>query len=174
MGAELGNYKSCVSARSTDKEILKHAQDGGIVTSLFGFALDEGIIDGAIVAATKEFAHKHPEKAMMDNSNMEFHEPWRPIPVIVTTKADLLAAAGTKYNISPNVSLIKEATRSFGLDKVGIVGTPCQMQAIRKGPALSRSAFVMSAPALHLQSVSSAWRTSPTRASSSSWKTTRQ
>ena len=80
MGAELGKYKSCVSARSTDKEILKHAQDGGIVTQLFGFALDEGIIDGAIVAATKEFAHKHPEKAMMDNSNMEFHEPWRPIP----------------------------------------------------------------------------------------------
>ncbi len=32
MGAELGNYKSCISARSTDKEILKHAQDGGIVT----------------------------------------------------------------------------------------------------------------------------------------------
>ena len=28
--------------------------------------------------------------------------------------------------------LIKEATRSYGLDKVGIVGTPCQMQAIRK------------------------------------------
>ena len=132
MGAELGKYKSCVSARSTDKEILKYAQDGGIVTQLFGFALDEGIIDGAIVAATKEFAHKHPEKAMRDNSNMEFHEPWRPIPCVVTTKADMIAAAGTKYNISPNVSLIKEATRSFGLDKVGIVGTPCQMQAIRK------------------------------------------
>ena len=132
MGAELGKYKSCVSARSTDKEILKHAQDGGIVTQLFGFALDEGIIDGAIVAGSKEFAHKHPEKAMMDNSNMEFHEPWRPIPVVVTSKADLIAAAGTRYNISPNVSLIKEATRSFGLDKVGIVGTPCQMQAIRK------------------------------------------
>ena len=132
MGAELGKYKTCVSARSTDKEVLKHAQDGGIVTSLFGYALDAGIIDGAIVAATKEFAHKHPEKAMRDNSNMEFHEPWRPIPVIVTSKADLLAAAGTKYNISPNVSMIKEATRSFGLDKVGIVGTPCQMQAIRK------------------------------------------
>ncbi len=59
-------------------------------------------------------------------------EPWRPIPAIVNTKAEMLAAAGTKYNISPNVSMIKEATRSFGLDKVGIVGTPCQMQAIRK------------------------------------------
>ena len=69
MGAELGIYKSCVSARSTDKEILKHAQDGGIVTSLFAFALDEGIIDGAIVAATKEFAAKIPSKVMLDNSN---------------------------------------------------------------------------------------------------------
>ena len=52
MGAELGKYKACVSARSTDKEILKGAQDGGIVTSLFAYALEEGIIDGAIVAGT--------------------------------------------------------------------------------------------------------------------------
>ena len=133
MGAELGKYKACVSARSTDKEILKHAQDGGIVTSLFGYALDTGIIDGAIVAATKEFAAKHPSLVMRDNSNWDMIEPWRPIPAIVSTKAELLAAAGTKYNISPNVSLIKEATRSFGLDKIGIVGTPCQMQAVRKG-----------------------------------------
>ena len=105
MGAELGKYKACVSARSTDKEILKHAQDGGIVTSLLGYALDTGIIDGAIVAVNKEFAAKHQSLIMRDN---------------------------TKYNISPNVSMIKEATRSFGLDKVGIVGTPCQMQAVRK------------------------------------------
>ncbi|MCX6692246.1 MAG: coenzyme F420 hydrogenase subunit beta [Methanoregula sp.] len=132
MGTELGIYKSCVSARSTDKELLKHAQDGGIVSSLFAFALDEGIIDGAIVAATKEFAKANPSKVMADNSNWDMVEPFRPFPAVVTTKAELLAAAGTKYNLSPNVSLIKEATRSFGLDKIGIVGTPCQMQAIRK------------------------------------------
>jgi coenzyme F420 hydrogenase subunit beta len=132
MGAELGIYKSCISARSTDKELLKHAQDGGIVSSLFAYALDEGIIDGAIVAATKEFAAKYPAKCIQDSTNFDMIEPWRPIPAIVNTKAELLAAAGTKYNISPNVALLKEATRSFGLDKVGIVGTPCQMQAIRK------------------------------------------
>ncbi|MEN6443223.1 MAG: coenzyme F420 hydrogenase subunit beta [Methanoregula sp.] len=114
MGAELGKYKSCVSARSTDKELLKCSQDGGIVTQLFAFALDEGIIDGAIVAGVGE-------------------EPWKPEPIVATTRAELLAARGTKYNISPNVSLIKEAVRSYGLDKVGIVGTPCQMQAVRKG-----------------------------------------
>jgi len=132
MGAELGKYKSCISARSTDKELLKYAQDGGIVSSLFAFALDEGIIDGAIVAANKEFAAKYPAKCIQDSTNFDMIEPWRPIPAIVNTKAELLAAAGTKYNISPNVALLKEATRSFGLDKIGIVGTPCQMQAVRK------------------------------------------
>ncbi|WP_298667959.1 coenzyme F420 hydrogenase subunit beta [uncultured Methanofollis sp.] len=109
----LGNYKTCVAARSTDKEILKGAQDGGIVTQLFAYALEEGIIDGAIVAGPSD-------------------EPWKPEPMVATTKAELLAARGTKYNLSPNISLLKEATRSYGLDKVGIVGTPCQMQAVRK------------------------------------------
>jgi len=132
MGAELGKYKSCISARSTDKALLKNAQDGGIVSSLFAFALDEGIIDGAIVAANKEFYAKFPSKCMADNSNLDMIEPWRPIPAIVNTKEELIAAAGTKYNISPNIAMLKEATRSFGLDKIGIVGTPCQMQAVRK------------------------------------------
>jgi coenzyme F420 hydrogenase subunit beta len=109
----LGNYKSVISARSTDRDILKKAQDGGIVTTLFAYALEEGIIDGAIVAGPSE-------------------EPWKPEPMVVTTKAELLAAAGTRYTISPNLSLIKEVTRSYGLDRVGIVGTPCQIQAVRK------------------------------------------
>jgi len=109
----LGNYKSVVSARAADAEILKGAQDGGIVTQLFAYALEEGIIDGAVLAGPGD-------------------EPFKPEPLIATTKAELLAARGTKYTISPNMSLIKEATRSYGLDRVGIVGTPCQMQAVRK------------------------------------------
>jgi coenzyme F420 hydrogenase subunit beta len=114
MGTELGKYKLCVSARSTDKEILKKAQDGGIVTALFKYALEEGIIDGAIVSGPSD-------------------EPWRARPFVATTVAELMQSRGTRYNISPNVSFIKEATRSYGLDRIGIVGTPCQMQAVRKG-----------------------------------------
>ena len=57
---------------------------------------------------------------------------YKPEPMIATTIEELLAARGTKYSISPNMSLIKEATRSYGLDKIGIVGTPCQIQAVRK------------------------------------------
>ncbi|MDD1702336.1 MAG: coenzyme F420 hydrogenase subunit beta, partial [Methanoregula sp.] len=126
MGAELGKYKAVVSARSADKDIRAGAQDGGIVTQLFAYALEEGIIDGAIVAGS------YVDDPNVESTDSQNHH-WRPKPVVATTKAELLAARGTKYNISPNVSLIKEATRSYGLDKIGIVGTPCQMQAIRKG-----------------------------------------
>jgi coenzyme F420 hydrogenase subunit beta len=109
----LGKYTTVISARSTDKEILQKAQDGGIATTLFVYALEQGIIDGAIVAGPGE-------------------RPMQPRPFIAMSREDLLKSRGTKYNISPNVAWLKEATRSFGLDKVGIVGTPCQMQAVRK------------------------------------------
>ncbi len=109
----LGKYKSCVAARSTSSEILKCSQDGGIVTQMFVYALEEGIIDGAIVAGPSD-------------------ELWKPEPMVATTPEEILAARGTRYNISPNMAVLKEAVRKYGLEKVGIVGTPCQIQALRK------------------------------------------
>ena len=50
----LGTYKQIVHARSTDKQIQKISQDGGIATGLLCFALDEKIIDGAVVAGPSE------------------------------------------------------------------------------------------------------------------------
>lgn len=113
MSEYLGQYKAVYKAKSACGDILGKAQDGGIVTSMFAYALEAGIIDGAIVAGPGA-------------------EPYKPEPMIATNIEELLAARGTKYSISPNMSLIKEATRSYGLDKIGIVGTPCQIQAVRK------------------------------------------
>ncbi|HZD42896.1 MAG TPA: coenzyme F420 hydrogenase subunit beta [Methanomicrobiales archaeon] len=109
----LGNYKQVLAARTTDKEILKNAQDGGVITALFAYALENGIIDGAVIAGPGQL-------------------PWQGMPMVAMNREELLASQKTKYNISPNVKLLKEATRSFGLDKVGIVGVPCQIQGIRK------------------------------------------
>lgn len=109
----LGKYMTCVSARSTDKEILRKAQDGGIATTLMVYALEEGIIDGTIVAG-------------------EGDKPWQPKPIVAMSREDILKARGTRYSISPQISCLKEATRSFGLDKVGVTGVCCQMQAVRK------------------------------------------
>jgi coenzyme F420 hydrogenase subunit beta len=109
----LGKYMTCVSARSTDKEILEKAQDGGIATTLMVYALEQGIIDGTIVAG-------------------EGDRPLEPRPFVAMSREDILKARGTKYSISPQISWLKEATRSFGLDKVGVTGVCCQMQAVRK------------------------------------------
>jgi coenzyme F420 hydrogenase subunit beta len=121
MANELGNYKSVVSARSTDKEILRGAQDGGIVTTLFAYALEEGIIDGAIVAAPSQ---SKPWRGHWD--------VWRAEPRVVTNRQELLASQKTGYNICPQVTLVKDAVRMHGLDKVGVVGVPCQIQGFRK------------------------------------------
>ena len=109
----LGTYKEALSARSTDKQIQKISQDGGIVTALLTFALDEKIIDGAVVAG--------PGKDM-----------WKPEPTVALTSDEILAAAGTKYTFSPNVWMLKEAVRQYGLEKVGTVAIPCQTMGIRK------------------------------------------
>lgn len=109
----LGTYKQIVHARSTDKQIQDISQDGGIASALLCFALDEKIIDGAVVAGPSD-------------------EMWRPEPTVALTSDDILAAAGTKYTLSPNNWMIKEAVRQYGLEKAGIVTIPCQTMGLRK------------------------------------------
>ncbi|ABR53990.1 coenzyme F420 hydrogenase/dehydrogenase beta subunit domain protein [Methanococcus vannielii SB] len=107
-----GTYNKAISARATDKAILKKSQDGGIISASYIYGLESGLLDGVIVANTEK--------------------GFKAVPKIVTTPEEVLNAAGTKYTISPNVSVLKDAVREYALEKVGIVGTPCQVQAIRK------------------------------------------
>lgn len=109
----LGPYEEIMTVRAVDKKVLKKSQDGGIVTTLLSFALEDGIIDGTIVAAPSD-------------------DPWKPEPLVATTKKEILKGAGTKYTMCPNVALLKEATREYGLEKIGTIGTPCQIMGIRK------------------------------------------
>jgi coenzyme F420 hydrogenase subunit beta len=109
----LGTYKEAISARTTDKRVQEVSQDGGIVSSLFIYALEEGIIEAAVVAGNTD-------------------EKWRPQPVVAMSAEDIIDAAGTKYTMSPNVFAIKEAARQCGVEKLGTVATPCQVLGIRK------------------------------------------
>jgi len=110
---KFGVYRRIALAQANDDEIRQVCQDGGAATALLLFALENGFIDGAVVAG------KNSEK------------PLYPTPKLATTPQEILKCAGTKYSYSPNILALAEAVEQ---KKTGIafVGTPCQINAIRK------------------------------------------
>ena len=108
-----GLYRRLVVAQATDEKILKVSQDGGVATALLSYALKNGHVDSAVVTgASKE-------------------KPFYPIPKLASAFTEILESAGTKYTCSPNIPLLIEACKQKKT-KVAFVGTPCQVQAIRK------------------------------------------
>lgn len=96
-----------------DDRILRVCQDGGVVTSLLNFALKKGIIDGAALSGVDE------------------NEPLRAVPRLALTENNLVQCAGTRYNYSPNILAFGEGLER-GKERLAFVGTPCQIQAIRR------------------------------------------
>ncbi len=105
----LGIYRKVTSAQA--KPTIDKAQDGGIASVLLSHAIKTGIIDCAIVT--------------------DRDENWATVPRVATTAEEIAAAAGTKYTISNSVIALKDALER-GYSKIGFVGTPCQIQALRK------------------------------------------
>jgi coenzyme F420 hydrogenase subunit beta len=109
---DFGVYRRIVVAQATDDKVLKVRQDGGVATALLMFALEKGLIDGAIVSGSD------PAK------------PFYPVAKLATTKEDILAGAGTKYFCSPNILPLNEAVAKKK-QNVALVGTPCKIHAVR-------------------------------------------
>ncbi|MDH5443250.1 MAG: Coenzyme F420 hydrogenase/dehydrogenase, beta subunit C-terminal domain [Hadesarchaea archaeon] len=110
---DFGIFKQVLVARSTNEDILRKSQDGGVVTTLLISALESGLINGAITSR-------------VDPTN-----PWLPLPSVATTPDELIANAGTRYSPSPGLIALKDCLKA-GLDKIAFVGTPCQILAIRR------------------------------------------
>jgi len=107
-----GVYRRIVVAQATNDKVLKVRQDGGVATALLMFALENGLIDGAIV------------------SGSDSKKPFYPVPKLVTTPEEILAAAGTKYFCSPNLLPLTEVVAQKK-QNVALVGTPCKIHAVR-------------------------------------------
>jgi len=106
----IGLYRSVVAARTRDIEIRKACQDGGVVTALLLYALDSGIMDGALVVG---------------------REGWTPVACIAETRDKIILSAGTKYGAVPVLKELRAAVVDRGLSKVCVVGSPCHIQSIR-------------------------------------------
>jgi coenzyme F420 hydrogenase subunit beta len=107
----VGSKLAVVKAKSKDNKIKSTAQYGGVASALMTFALQTGEVDAAILTTSKD--------------------KLRPKPTLARNKRDVLECTGTKYVVCPTIAGVTEAIR-HGTRKIGVVGTPCQVIAVRK------------------------------------------
>lgn len=108
----LGISHGTFVGKATKNEILCKAQDGGVVTALLAYGLESKLIDAAVVAVRDS--------------------KWRAKPEVATKYDDLVKGAGTKYTASPTLLGVRSAVDEYQKTKIGLVGTPCQIKAVRR------------------------------------------
>jgi len=115
----IGNYLNCYIGYSTDYDIRYNSSSGGLATQLLIFALEEGIIDGALVTRMKK------------------DKPLEPEPFIARTREEVIEARGSKYCPVPANIALKEILESEE-EKFAVVGLPCHIHGIRKAEQINK------------------------------------
>ena len=123
--APIGPHRRLVSARAVSRKIRRVATDGGTVTALLAYALKKQLIQAAIVSRRVG--------------------PLARVPMVATSPDDLIEAAGSHFDESQAVHALGERYTTFSpgvrdlkslgqrnLDRVALVGTPCQIFTVRK------------------------------------------
>ncbi|MCK4733186.1 MAG: Coenzyme F420 hydrogenase/dehydrogenase, beta subunit C-terminal domain [Methanophagales archaeon] len=116
----IGNYLNCYIGHSTDYDIRYNSSSGGLVTALLIFALEQGIIDGAIV------------------TRMRRDKPLEPEPFIARTKEEIIEASKSKYCPVPANVALKEILNSKEGERFAVVGLPCHIHGIRKAEQINK------------------------------------
>ena len=95
---------------SSDPLIWKNSASGGFVTTALLYALENDIIDAAVVVTND------PDK------------PWLPKTVLARTRTEVIAAMQSKYCIVPVLEILKEIAPLN--ERIGLVLLPCQAQTL--------------------------------------------
>ncbi|MDI9619484.1 MAG: Coenzyme F420 hydrogenase/dehydrogenase, beta subunit C-terminal domain [Candidatus Nezhaarchaeota archaeon] len=96
-------------ARSKNKDVLSRAQDGGVTTTLAMSALEKGLVDAVVLAGTED--------------------KWVPKPVLAFRAEDVLGCSKSKYFYVPS---LVELGRLDNVNKIMVVGLPCQIRAVER------------------------------------------
>lgn len=123
--APMGRILGTAVARATAPEVRTAATDGGVVTALLLYLFDHGQIDAAIVS----------RKA----------GPFQRLPWLARTREDILEAAGFHFDTLPSIAHFSGLYSTFSpsimelkdvalktLTRVAFVGTPCQINTLRR------------------------------------------
>lgn len=111
ISSEIGSFKKIFMARSTQQEIIKMAQYGGVVSTLLIYALETDFIESAILTA------RGGESS--------------PAGTIARDRSDILNCAGSRYNASGGLAAVNRAIKG-DKKRLAVVGLPCQMEALTR------------------------------------------
>ena len=103
----IGVYRDIYLVRATDQGIFEAGQDGGLVSALLIWGLQEGKIEGALTS-------KISDERIFDAE-----------PFLATTREEVLASAGSRYTYAANPLAMKEA-EARKLKDLALVGMSCQ------------------------------------------------
>ncbi len=109
--SNIGHYLEIYSARTKIDEISSQCQDGGMSSTCLHYLFEKNKIDYAL-------------GAKMSTTR------WRPEPLLIKNKEDILLTTGTKYVNNPTLKLLNQK-ELYG-KRLAIVGVPCMMQALLK------------------------------------------
>ena len=128
-GPPIGCVMGITVARAANPEVRARGTDGGVVTGLLVHLLNQGRIDGAIV--TKPVG------------------PFQRQPCLALTREEILEAAGFYFDTSHGITHFSDIYSTFSpsilqlshlvkghLNRLAFVGTPCQINTIRRMEAL--------------------------------------
>ncbi len=121
----IGQIKDLVSAQTTNPTVGEGCTDGGVVTSLLLYLLDNHMIDGALVSKSDGPFHRGPMLAtsgeeVISASGSHFDESFS------------IVELGSQYSTySPAMQELKSLRKGL-IDRVAMVGTPCQIHTVRK------------------------------------------
>jgi len=104
-----GIHGDILLTRASDDMVHRMGQDGGLVSALLIWALDNDYIDGALTS-------------YLEGGDAT---TWKAIPGVATNREEVLAGAGSRYTYSANTLAIDEA-RERGLARLALVGMSCQ------------------------------------------------
>jgi coenzyme F420 hydrogenase subunit beta len=108
---ELGTVQEIALARASDEAVRSKAQFGGTVTALTSFALDQGLIDSAVLTTSDE--------SML------------PSGILADTKTQIRDCAGSNFVAAPTLAAFNRESEG-DIQRIGVVATPCQAQALAK------------------------------------------
>ncbi len=116
----LGNYLNCYSGYATDYDIRYNSASGGLVTALLIAALEQKLVDGALVTRFRE------------------GKPLEPQPFIARTREEILSAARSKYCPVPANQALKGILNAQKGERFAVVGLPCHIHGIRRAEAKNK------------------------------------